>query len=70
MQMSLPTLTTDMLLIHAPAIFEFRGRRDIYFPFLGTTGDIPITPLYEYFPFGFKTLRRRLQEQGHAVFSI
>ena len=32
-------------------------RRDIYFPFLGTSGDVPITPLYEYFP-------RRVQDAG------
>ncbi len=44
-------------------MFEFRGRRDIYFPFLGTSGDVPITPLYEYFPVGFKTLQRFLGEE-------
>jgi clorobiocin biosynthesis protein CloN6 len=55
------------LLAHAPAVFEFRDRRDIYFPFLGTSGDVPITPLYEYFPLGFKTLQRYLSERGHEV---
>ncbi len=53
--------------MHAPAIFEFRSRRDFYFPFLGTSGDVPITPLYEYFPIGFKTLQRFLGERGHRV---
>ena len=48
-------------------MFEFRDRRDIYFPFLGTSGDVPITPLYEYFPVGFKTLQRFLGERGHDV---
>lgn len=60
-------LRTDFLLVHAPAVFEFRKRRDIYFPFLGTSGDVPITPLYEYFPVGFKTLQRFLGERGHDV---
>lgn len=64
---ALPTLSTDLLLVHAPAVFEFRGRRDIYFPFLGTSGDVPITPLYEYFPVGFKTLRRHLGDRGHRT---
>lgn len=64
---SLPPLSADLLLIHAPAVFEFRERRDIYFPFLGTSGDVPITPLYEYFPIGFKTLERYLTERGHTV---
>ncbi|MGQ0634368.1 MAG: cobalamin-dependent protein [Planctomycetaceae bacterium] len=53
--------------MHAPAFFDFRNRRDIYFPFLGTSGDVPITPLYEYFPVGFKTLQRYLLEHGHQV---
>jgi clorobiocin/coumermycin A biosynthesis protein CloN6/CouN6 len=65
--MSLPTLSADLLLLHAPAFYDFRGRRDIYFPFLGTSGDVPITPLYEYFPVGFKTLQRYLADQGHTV---
>lgn len=63
----LPALKADLLLMHAPAVFEFRDRRDIYFPFLGTSGDVPITPLYEYFPVGFKTLQRYLGEHGHDV---
>lgn len=64
---SLPTLEADLLLLHAPAHFEFRDRADIYFPFLGTSGDVPITPLYEYFPVGFKTLHRWLTDRGHDV---
>jgi clorobiocin/coumermycin A biosynthesis protein CloN6/CouN6 len=63
----LPPLRADLVLMHAPAVFEFRERRDIYFPFLGTSGDVPITPLYEYFPVGFKTLQRYLGERGHEV---
>jgi len=64
---SLPAISADLLLIHAPAFFDFRGRRDIYFPYLSTSGDVPITPLYEYFPLGFKTLQRVLSERGHDV---
>jgi clorobiocin biosynthesis protein CloN6 len=64
---SLPQLSADLLLLHAPAFFDFRERRDIYFPFLGTSGDVPITPLYEYFPVGFKTLQRFLSDRGHDV---
>src|SRR5215470_10670675 len=65
--LGLPTLSADLLLMHAPAFFDFRNRRDIYFPFLGTSGDVPITPLYEYFPIGFKMLHRHLTAKGHSV---
>jgi clorobiocin/coumermycin A biosynthesis protein CloN6/CouN6 len=64
---ALPRLKADLLLLHPPAFFDFRRRRDIYFPFLGTSGDIPVTPLYEYFPLGFKSLQRFLGEHGHDV---
>ncbi|MEP5154595.1 cobalamin-dependent protein [Planktotalea sp.] len=60
-------IKTDMLLAHAPAFFDFRNRSDVYFPFLGTSGDVPITPLYEYFPLGFKTLQRSLSAAGYDV---
>jgi clorobiocin biosynthesis protein CloN6 len=63
----LPCLRADLILLHAPAFFDFRDRRDIYFPFLGTSGDVPITPLYEYFPVGFKTLQRFLNGRGYDV---
>ena len=53
--------------MHAPAFFDFRAREDIYFPYLSTSGDVPITPLYEYFPIGFKTLQRHLQDRGFSV---
>jgi clorobiocin biosynthesis protein CloN6 len=60
-------LSADLVLLHAPALFDFRNRRDVYFPFLGTSGDVPITPLYEYFPIGFKMLDKYLSERGHSV---
>ena len=65
--MQFPQLSGDLLLLHPPAFFDFRNRRDIYFPFLGTSGDVPITPLYEYFPIGFKMLQRYLSDRGHQV---
>jgi clorobiocin biosynthesis protein CloN6 len=63
----MPCIQADLLLVHAPAFFDFRERSDVYFPYLSTSGDVPITPLYEYFPVGFKTLQRHLGQQGHDV---
>ena len=64
---TLPAIRSDLLLLHSPAIFDFRNRTDIYLPYLSTAGDVPITPLYDYFPMGFKSLQRVLSEQGHEV---
>ena len=64
---TLPTISADMLFLHAPAVFDFRDRTDIYFPYLSTSGDVPITPLYDYFPLGFKSLKRVLSHNGYKV---
>jgi clorobiocin biosynthesis protein CloN6 len=65
--MQLPPLTADLILIHPPAYFDFRGCRRVYFPFPGSSGDVPITPLYEYFPLGFKSLQCYLADRGYEV---
>jgi len=60
-------LTADLLLVHPPAYFDFRDNGDVYWPFLSSGGSEPITPLYENFPVGFKTLQRFLGNRGHDV---
>lgn len=65
--LNLPQLAADLILIHPPAFYDFRNRDDIYFPFLGTSGDVPITPLYDYFPIGFKSIQQILQENNYEV---
>lgn len=60
-------LQLDILFVHAPAYFDFRNESKIYFPYLSTSGDVPITPLYEYYPMGFNTLKRFLSDKGHIV---
>lgn len=60
-------LAADLLLVHPPAYFDFRNNSDVYWPFLSSGGSEPITPLYENFPVGFKTLQRFLTNRGHDV---
>jgi clorobiocin/coumermycin A biosynthesis protein CloN6/CouN6 len=57
----------DLLLAHPPAFFDFRNRSDIYWPFFGTSSGTPITPLYEMFPVGFKSLKKYLSNYGHPT---
>lgn len=64
---ALPRVTADLVLVHAPAFFDFRHCGDVYFPYLGTSGDVPITPLYEFFPLGWKTLQQYLEARGRSV---
>lgn len=60
-------MKADLLLLHAPAYFDFRKEKHIYFPFMSTSGDVPITPVYEFFPMGFKSLNEYISERGHVV---
>jgi clorobiocin/coumermycin A biosynthesis protein CloN6/CouN6 len=60
-------MKNDLFLVHPPAYFDFRNRNDIYWPFFGTSSGTPITPLYEMFPVGFKSLKRVLEENGNKV---
>lgn len=60
-------LNADLLLVHPPAYFDFRNEKNIYWPFLSSGGSETITPLYENFPVGFKTLQRFLHGRGHDV---
>lgn len=57
----------DIVFLHAPAYFDFRKEDRIYFPFLSTSGDVPITPVYEYFPLGFKSLKKYIEANDHKV---
>jgi clorobiocin/coumermycin A biosynthesis protein CloN6/CouN6 len=60
-------LTADLLLVHPPAYFDFRDNSEVYWPFLSSGGSETITPLYENFPVGFKTLQRFLTDREHDV---
>lgn len=65
--MTFDVATVDMLLLHAPAYFDFRTENKVYFPFMSTSGDVPITPVYEFYPLGFKTLKEYIEARGHVV---
>lgn len=60
-------IAADLILLHAPAYFDFRNEKHIYFPFMSTSGDVPITPVYEFFPMGFKSLKEYISQRGHEV---
>ena len=45
----------DLILIHAPSVYDFRRE----FLFYGPVSDlVPSTPVFEMYPFGFMTMER------------
>jgi len=55
---------SDLLLIHAPSVFDFRKRSTLYGPISDV---IPSTPVFEMYPVGFATLSHYLEKQGYGV---
>lgn len=59
-------IEADLILVHAPSIFDFRGREDIFHANLSTS-DCGVTPVYEMYPLGFKSIQKYLGERGQSV---
>ena len=55
---------SDLVLIHAPSVFDFRDRATLYGPISDV---IPSTPVFEMYPVGFATLSHYLDKLGYEV---
>jgi len=54
----------DLILLHAPAIYDFRKRPNL----LGPISDvIPSTPIFEMYPIGFSSIAEHLEKNGIGV---
>ena len=64
-QLTVPEkLTSDLFLIHAPSVFDFRERDDIFFAYLSDSDSVNVTSIYEMYPIGFFSMKQRLEEHG------
>jgi len=57
-------MQSDLLLIHAPSVYDFRKRTILYGPISDV---IPSTPIFEMYPVGFITMSQYLSEKGFDV---
>jgi B12-binding domain/radical SAM domain protein len=54
----------DLILLHAPSVYDFRKE----FLFYGPVSDlVPSTPVFEMYPMGFMTMATALHAEGHKV---
>ncbi len=54
----------DLILLHAPSVYDFRKE----FLFYGPVSDlVPSTPVFEMYPFGFMTMATKLHSEGYKV---
>jgi clorobiocin/coumermycin A biosynthesis protein CloN6/CouN6 len=60
------SIFADLILLHPPSIYDFRERDDMFHANLSTS-DCGVTPVYEMYPLGFKSIQRFLETRGHTV---
>jgi B12-binding domain/radical SAM domain protein len=54
----------DLILIHAPSVYDFRKESILYGP---VSDLVPSTPVFEMYPIGFTTLAEYLERDGFRV---
>jgi B12-binding domain/radical SAM domain protein len=55
---------SDVILLHAPSVYDFRGRSILYGP---VSDLVPSTPVFEMYPIGFTTIAEYLERHGLRV---
>jgi clorobiocin biosynthesis protein CloN6 len=60
-------IKADLLLLHAPSVFDFRERDDMLFAYLSDSDSVNVTTIYEMYPLGFFSIRQYLRERGKKV---
>lgn len=55
---------TDLILLHAPSVYDFRKKAILYGP---VSDVIPSTQIFEMYPIGFMTMLEYLQRHGYSV---
>ncbi|RPI58315.1 MAG: TIGR04190 family B12-binding domain/radical SAM domain protein [Chloroflexi bacterium] len=54
----------DLVLLHAPSVYDFRQRSILYGP---VSDLVPSTPVFEMYPIGFTTIAEYLERNGFRV---
>ena len=54
----------DLILLHAPSVYDFRKKAALYGPISDV---VPSTPIFEMYPIGFMTIANYLKSAGYSV---
>jgi B12-binding domain/radical SAM domain protein len=57
-------MKTDLILLHAPAIYDFRERPALFGPISDL---VPATPIFDIYPMGLSTIAEYLERNGYFV---
>ena len=56
--------STDLILLHAPSVYDFRKKPAVYGPISDV---VPSSQIFEMYPIGFMSLQGHLQKHGFSV---
>jgi clorobiocin/coumermycin A biosynthesis protein CloN6/CouN6 len=54
----------DLLLVHAPSVYDFRDRDDILFAYLSNSDSVHVSPIFEMPPVGILAIDQHVRRQG------
>ena len=57
----------DMMLVHAPSVYDFRKRDDVLFAYLSNSDSVHISPIFEMPPVGIFAIKQHLQKCRFSV---
>ncbi len=57
----------DIILVHAPSVYDFRHRDDILFAYLSNSDSVHVSSIFEMPPVGILGIKQHLQKKGFAV---
>lgn len=60
-------IKADLILVHAPAIFDFRNRDDVALGWYSSQDSSNVTPIFEMYPLGFLSMKSYLTQAGLKV---
>jgi clorobiocin/coumermycin A biosynthesis protein CloN6/CouN6 len=55
----------DVILCHAPSVYDFRNRDDILFAYLSNSDSVHVSPIFEMPPVGLLALNQHLIDSGY-----
>lgn len=57
----------DLILVHAPSVYDFRDRDDILFAYLSNSDSVHVSPVFEMPPVGMIAIQQHLSRCGFSV---
>lgn len=57
-------MSTDLILLHAPSVYDFREKTILFGP---VSDQIPSTPVFEMYPIGLTSIAEYLERNGYRV---